>query len=711
MLFPLMPRYRFGDVEFDPRGFRLTRAGQTVDTEPKTLEVLHVLLENRGRLVDKRELLAAVWRDAAVSENSLTRVIAQLRKAIGDEARDARYLETVPTRGYRFLAEVDVQPDGEVRPATPRVEPPATPPPRSRRAGILAAGGALLLVALAAGWWLGRNGETPPPAAARPVRRALVTSTGGFNGFPSISPDGASMAFVSDRTGRLEIYVKPLAPGGQEVAVTSDGQINVQPAWSPNGRFLAYHSMSRGGVWLIPALGGAARRLTEFGSGPAWSPDGKEIAFQSLTLADLPSINQAPTTLWVVSVDGGAPRALTRRGQPSGGHGPVHWSPDGRRLVFASDRVWTIAADGSDLRPVAGTSNVVAVVYGPEGRSLFWAGVVEKESRIFRTRLNASGDADGAPEELTSGGADVLRHLAISRDGRRVAFARSDIWSGIETLALPAGGKAPASPSTLPEHGKGRKFSPVFSRDGRRLAYMAFRPGAGAELWVRDMDAGADRQVLFDAGRGVPVAPDWFPDGERLFLTVQDGASSRFLSVSLAGETRPLVTIPRTAERTRLGADGRAAVFQSFVDGVLNVWRVDLQSGEQRQLTSDKEGVGWPVPSPDGRWLGVELFRGADSTLVSVMPADGGSLRPIVATPGQNWVHSWSADSRHLAFAARRQGVWNVYAVSLEGEERQLTHYTDVNSYVRYPAWSPRGDRIAYERTTSHSDVWVMDLD
>ena len=94
-------RYRFGDVEFDRAGFRLTRAGQPVHAEPKVLEVLAHLIEHRGRLVEKRELLAAVWRDTAVSEGALTRAVAQLRKAIGDDAREGRYLETVPTRGYR----------------------------------------------------------------------------------------------------------------------------------------------------------------------------------------------------------------------------------------------------------------------------------------------------------------------------------------------------------------------------------------------------------------------------------------------------------------------------------------------------------------------------------------------------------------------------------------------------------------------------------
>src|SRR5687768_7536616 len=106
-------RYRFGDVEFDRSGFRLTRAGRPVHVEPKVLEVLAHLIANRGRLVEKRELLAAVWGDTAVTEGALTRAIAQLRKAIGDDAREGRYLETVPTRGYRFLADVETV-SGEV---------------------------------------------------------------------------------------------------------------------------------------------------------------------------------------------------------------------------------------------------------------------------------------------------------------------------------------------------------------------------------------------------------------------------------------------------------------------------------------------------------------------------------------------------------------------------------------------------------------------
>ncbi|HET8644370.1 MAG TPA: transcriptional regulator, partial [Vicinamibacteria bacterium] len=95
--------YRFADVEVDEGQFRVHRGGQPLRLEPKAVELLLFLLAHAGRLVTKAEIQDAVWKDVAVTENALTRLVAQLRKALGDDAREARYIETVPTRGYRFV--------------------------------------------------------------------------------------------------------------------------------------------------------------------------------------------------------------------------------------------------------------------------------------------------------------------------------------------------------------------------------------------------------------------------------------------------------------------------------------------------------------------------------------------------------------------------------------------------------------------------------
>src|ERR1700680_789644 len=105
--------FQFDDVQVDVGNAQILKAGRPVAVEPKALRVLVYLLENSGRLVEKEELLAAVWQDTFVTENALTREIALLRKALGDTKSAAKYIETVPTRGYRFIASVTSDGSGE----------------------------------------------------------------------------------------------------------------------------------------------------------------------------------------------------------------------------------------------------------------------------------------------------------------------------------------------------------------------------------------------------------------------------------------------------------------------------------------------------------------------------------------------------------------------------------------------------------------------
>jgi DNA-binding winged helix-turn-helix (wHTH) protein len=108
------PDFTFDDVRVEPRAFKVWKGGSEVPLEPKAFSVLLFLIENRGRLVEKTELLDGVWKGTFVTENAMTREIARLRKALGDDPKEARYIQTVHTRGYRFIAEVtEVFAEGE----------------------------------------------------------------------------------------------------------------------------------------------------------------------------------------------------------------------------------------------------------------------------------------------------------------------------------------------------------------------------------------------------------------------------------------------------------------------------------------------------------------------------------------------------------------------------------------------------------------------
>src|SRR5690242_14950433 len=98
--------YLFGEVRLDTLNFKLTVNGEPRSLEPKSFRTLQFLVLNRHRAVSKDEILAVVWDGTAVSDNSLTRVIAQIRKVLDDDPREPRFIETVQTVGYRFVAEV-----------------------------------------------------------------------------------------------------------------------------------------------------------------------------------------------------------------------------------------------------------------------------------------------------------------------------------------------------------------------------------------------------------------------------------------------------------------------------------------------------------------------------------------------------------------------------------------------------------------------------
>jgi TolB-like protein/DNA-binding winged helix-turn-helix (wHTH) protein/Tfp pilus assembly protein PilF len=122
--------FRFDRFQADDTAFRLIADGAPVSLEPKTLRLLLYLIQNRGRLVRKQELLDAVWGDAAVTENALTRCVGLLRKALDDDSREPRFIETVPTAGYRFIAQVDTAANDE--PTTIQSFTPAAPSPRTQ---------------------------------------------------------------------------------------------------------------------------------------------------------------------------------------------------------------------------------------------------------------------------------------------------------------------------------------------------------------------------------------------------------------------------------------------------------------------------------------------------------------------------------------------------------------------------------------------------
>jgi Tol biopolymer transport system component/DNA-binding winged helix-turn-helix (wHTH) protein len=750
--------FLFGDVRVETAAFRVWKAGAVVPLEPKAFEVLLFLIRNPGRVVQKRELLDAVWRDTFVGENALTREIAQLRKALGEDARHSRYIETVPTRGYRFIAEVresaaaangrgatapagagedgahdadaasdapteEQRPPATSSPASANAPPTEEPRPRRRPTVSLTALvslALLLCVAVGVAWWSWRGGRGGEANVG--VRRLTqVTTSTGLDIFPAISPDGAYMAYSSNRGGDFEIYVMQLAPGGREIQITSDGGRNFQPAWSPDGQFIVYHSQKRGGLWLMPAMGGVTRRLTEFGSKPAWSPDGQQIAFQSAALQDVVGVQGGalpPSTLWAVPARGGPPRQVTKAGEPAGGHGSPVWWPGGKRVLFFAfdlllNEIWSVSVETGEVKKVGPNGQPFSdVIFSPDGGYVYCSGAFRGGAfGLWRIPVNLeTGEQAGEVEKVEGTGATPIRYLSISADGRRIAYSTLSLVSDIWQLPLsPTTGEPTGAPAPLFEDTSRRKTNPAVSPDGRWIAFGVWRLGTPPAVWLVDAEGkNAVPLTTDEAGSGVP---NWLPGGDRIaYNTWRQGRPVLYTKDFATGDERLLTELPPQATIPRLSADGRMVAYNLYAAGVINVWVQGVPGGEPRQMTFDREMGGFPAWSPDGRWIVVELRRG-DDMHVAVIPAGGGEPVQLTREPGLSWPHSFSPDGERIAFAGMRDGVWNLFWVSrTTGEQRLLTRFGKTNAYVRYPAWSPAGDRIVFEHAEATGNVWLVEL-
>jgi Tol biopolymer transport system component len=140
------------------------------------------------------------------------------------------------------------------------------------------------------------------------------------------------------------------------------------------------------------------------------------------------------------------------------------------------------------------------------------------------------------------------------------------------------------------------------------------------------------------------------------------------------------------------------------------IYATSLSPFVPRELTDGALSVGYPSWSPDERSLAVEVKDGA-STHAGVIDVETGTLRMLTRERGETWVRSWSPDGRKVAFAALRDGAWNLqWADVNSGQRGDMSAPSPPSVYVRYPEWSPRGDLVVYERGELRGNIWLLQV-
>jgi DNA-binding winged helix-turn-helix (wHTH) protein len=235
--------YEFGPFRLDPDKRRLWRDSDIVPLTPKAVDTLLVLVAHAGNIVEKDDLLKAVWPDTFVEEATLAQNISTLRRALGDTSETPTYIATVPRRGYRFLGPVTraAERDVPAESVNLSVAPPVSSLAISRTGERfwMATAFALAVALATMGLWAVRRvspSETEVVFTIPPPDGTTFSNSGAFM---TVSPDGRFIAFLaSSRGGSDKLWVRPIDSRDARVLAGTDGAS--QPFWSADSRFLAF---------------------------------------------------------------------------------------------------------------------------------------------------------------------------------------------------------------------------------------------------------------------------------------------------------------------------------------------------------------------------------------------------------------------------------------------------------------------------------------
>jgi DNA-binding winged helix-turn-helix (wHTH) protein len=745
-------KIKFGVYELDADSLELRKHGVVVRLQEQPLRVLVALTERPGEIVTREELQTLIWgKDTFVDfEQSLNKAVNRLRETLNDNAGQPRYVETVPRRGYRFVAPVSNIPHLEAHGPSeltnhgPSLGPSKSIPTRSRRLALvttIAAPCLLFIVLTAVLWW--KRSEKPASQEATHV------SSFGFG--PALSRDGKLLAYASTASGGVpHLWVQQTA-GGEASPITKGADADAWPDFSPDGTQVVFSSDREGGaIYLTPTLPGEPRLVTLGldAAGPRFSPRGDSILYLQ---------NQKAFT---VSPEGGQPVALPLDDEFTL-NTPPFWSPDENEILFYGVRKpeqnqpaqwWIAPVARGQAKPthLPGVEQdqwpglaVRAWIRGADGREWIFYSISSVDGwKLWRIKVSSEGQSDDSPELLISGAGVLGRGGSVSEDGR-IAY---NIWSFSQSIYQIStdqrGQKLGATLELgLPDGGSHR--SPSVSRDGRWMAYDSFNFGKPDKILLRDLNAGTDH-LLDDKGRNPYDGGETSisPDGSRIILE-RDGKTGRpgftfpdsFTIAAAGGEPQPLCEgcTPRG-----FSSDGAVLLIQKYdsTDATKDKIVVfNLRTLTGRDFLSDlQKPLYHAYFSWDDRWVSFKkLLQSEDLShplsQLLIAPVRHGSAAKetewIAVTDGKHEDDKpqFSPDGNTLYFTSTRDGYLCIWAQRLNpatkhplGPPFAFEHFHDAAG--RTAAVVSLGisdltvarDKILINLPQRHSDIWIMQV-
>ena len=514
---------------------------------------------------------------------------------------------------------------------------------------------------------------------------------------PAWSPDGRSLAFTWYVNGNSDIFTWHTDFNTFD-RLTNDPEGDYDPAWSPDGSRIAFTSWRDDGdrIYVMDADGSNVVRLNDdqtYGRNPAWSPDGRRIAFSSWQGGNM--------DIFVMDDDGSN---LVRLTDSPESELDAAWSPDGRRIAFRSDRegnedIYVMNTDGTNVvRITDNPGDDTNPSWSPDGTRIFY------QSEPVRSDIYVvSADGTG----LVGLTEDPVHHdfsPKFSPDGRRIAF-HSERDENTEIYVMDTDG---LNVVRLTD-GQGWAEDPTWSPDGRRIAFRSWRD-RNVDIYVMHADGSNVLQLTDDPAWEHNIT--WSPDGRRIaFSSSGERNADIYVADAVGSNILQLTDDPAWEYNITWSPDSRRIIFSSNSEEDENayIYVADANGSNVVRLTEDQVWEGDPAWSPDGRRIAFRSYRDGNSAIY-LADADGSNVVRLTDNPAWESEPMWSPDGRRIAFRSDRDGKGDIYVANVDGSNVVPLTGDDQGGWKHSTVWSPDGRRIAFLwNRDGNTDIYVAD--
>lgn len=653
--------FEFSEFCLKVREKTLLRGGKPVSLTPKALRLLFILVENHGQIVEKEELMRVVWADSFVEESNLTFTVSVLRKALSDDKKTSRYIETVPKRGYRFIAEVVEIPEANV--LETRTAEKSFAPKSKKSLAVLAVCLLLVGVGLAASWYALKTKS----ASVLPVLDAsfaLEKMSGSGKVFSAaVSPDGKTAVYSSETGGKQSLWIKNFDSNGENVQIVPPSEDVYQKiVFSPNGNFIYFVRQTElddknPAIYRVSIFGGVPTEIVgDTTGGLSISPDGEKISFRRCSYRD----EEFCALLIADARDGKNERKIASRPRPTR-IGDNAFSPDGRRIVFAVGQSENAASEFGLAEIDLETNqerefstqkffNIKQIAFLPDQSGLLVTAsrIPNKNFRLWKV----SGD-EAVPLTKDS---ENYATLSIDREGKVITATqvKEDFHLRIFDLQnqnISAGKDlTSAFTATFAPNGKIVFSSPMSGND---------------EIWSMNADGSEQRQLTnTEADEFLPVAA---PDGNSIFFTSNRTGEAHVWRMNADGTNQTKITDQNGGMPMFASPDGLFLYYLHGIDRTL--WRVSSAGGGEQQIL--KKAKNRFALSPDGSTIVYGEKEGAEKFFIFESVADGKTTRKIKYPDAAMRMHeiAFLPDGKSLIYVLS-EGQYENYSLWLQPLEK-----------------------------------------